>query len=71
MTPPKNRFTLADDGTLDTVVRCALCGAEVRYNYDPCDDPDDRELTDEYDVFITECLEDADADHVCEPADSD
>jgi RNase P subunit RPR2 len=27
-------FNLSDDGTLDTVVTCSECGAELRYNFD-------------------------------------
>lgn len=27
-------FSLTDDGTMDTVVRCDECGEEVRFNYD-------------------------------------
>ena len=30
------RIRLGDDGTLDTVVVCTVCGEEARYNYDPC-----------------------------------
>ena len=25
---------IVDDGTLDTVLRCSLCGRESRFNYD-------------------------------------
>jgi hypothetical protein len=33
---------LSDDGTLDTVLRCSICGEEFRGNYDPPDDLDER-----------------------------
>ena len=30
------QFTLIDDGTLDTVVKCDKCGYEMRYNAASC-----------------------------------
>jgi RNase P subunit RPR2 len=65
-------FNLSDDGTLDTVVKCNVCGAELRYNYDGpdmhavysapnADDESDRRYRD----FVEWAIEDAEADHVC------
>jgi hypothetical protein len=39
------KFRLGDEGTLDTVIVCGECGAELRYNYDdgPRDEQDDED----------------------------
>ena len=79
---------LTDDGTMDTVLRCADCGAEMRYNYDPSSSADDLDQrvddymddhsvargaaidaigTADYDAFVEWAIDDATADHVCEP----
>lgn len=67
-------FELTDDGTMDTVVRCADCGAEMRYNYQTgADDPTDTaEASDAdadamrlYDAFVDECIADAESEHTC------
>jgi len=58
-------FTLEDDGTLDTVLTCDECGAELRYasgawdHDDECDDPDNC------DCRIEIAVEDAEATHEC------
>lgn len=65
---------LTDDGTFDTVLRCSECGREMRYNYDPSGPgAEDSELSDEdaYKAFIAGCIEDAKAEHVCEPEDEE
>ena len=62
-------ITLTDDGTLDTVLRCSECGEELRYNFANDNGP---ELADEhaqaYDEWLQFIIEDATADHECEPA---
>lgn len=63
-------FSLVDDGTFDTVIRCNLCGEEQRYNYDPsAPGADESELSGEeaYQAFIDDCMADAEMDHECEP----
>jgi len=54
-------FTLIDDGTLDTVVRCDSCGEEMRYNYS--EDFNFEEY--DYDQFLSWALETAAEDHEC------
>lgn len=68
--PHTNRFTLLDDGTLDTVVVCSKCGTELRYNYDPSERLGhetwlDHNAESAYDDFIVWALCDADAEHIC------
>lgn len=60
-------FTLTDDGTMDTIVRCEYCGQEERFNYDPPPEADDSEQDDEelYAEWIDECCANADDDHEC------
>jgi hypothetical protein len=70
-------FELTDDGTMDTVVRCAECGEERRYTFDPAgpyevDDPDNNQpQSDEqqaeaaYEEFTRWACEDAEQDHEC------
>lgn len=84
---------LTDDGTMDTVLRCSECGAEMRYNYEPPDDPSESLAWCQqwherhpgksdydadvalgqhlYDAFVKWAIEDATADHVCEPRDDE
>ena len=67
-------FTLADDGTLDTVVECESCGRQVRYSYAAhCDDGRKSAEDDEfaYDRFVEWALGDAAEDHECEDVDED
>ena len=56
---------LTDDGTLDTVLRCSICGEEMRYNYDG-GDIDEETSAPSYDSFVDWAIEDAEADHECE-----
>lgn len=64
-------FSLIDDGTLDTVVKCDGCGEEVRFTYangpEEVDLDADEGQTDQekYDAYVIGCLEDAEQDHVC------
>ena len=67
-------FSLVDDGTMDTVVRCILCDVELRYNVEvEDDDPTWRPLTGirierddaDSDRRIEAALEMAADDHVC------
>lgn len=50
---------LTDDGTLDTVLRCSVCGEEMRYNYDGT-----SALS--YDSFVDWAIEDAEVEHECQ-----
>jgi hypothetical protein len=65
------RFSLGDDGTMDTVVYCELCGHEDRYNYDgdfmPLDasEPVAVAFHDAYDEFVQECIEQSEDEHEC------
>lgn len=62
---------LSDDGTLDTVIVCDICGREHRFSYDGTfDDADTVEETAEnaaaaYDAFIVECIEDVNVSCDC------
>lgn len=67
----RERIFLVDDGTLDTVFRCAACGEEMRYNFDPMNDhAEDCEVTDGscncYDNFTYNMLRETADEHVCE-----
>lgn len=57
---------LGDDGTMDTVIRCDECGAEMRYLYDG--EPQGGQV-ESYDEFVEWCISDFDKDHECEPDD--
>lgn len=59
-----HRIVLVDDGTLDTVVRCADCGAELRYNYSESDSGIEHQHL-SYADFVKECIEDMERDHDC------
>lgn len=60
------RITLTDDGTLDTVLRCTDCGAEMRYVFDPGDDRCPEPKFDPYGEFVEWAIEDAENHHECE-----
>ena len=77
---------LADDGTMDTVLRCTDCGEEMRYSYsmiEPDLSPSESGLVCEhgmpdgdgcegcYDAYVADCIADATADHECEPLELD
>lgn len=74
-----SKIHLADDGTMDTVIRCSECGEEFRFNYDPSfeDEPEtEDEAQDRYDAFVDECIEEIEAEHECsadedEPSEDD
>ena len=53
---------LIDDGTLDTVLRCSVCGKEMRYTYMPDDEHDGSNT---YDEFVDWAIEDAKSEHEC------
>lgn len=71
MANTNQRMRLGDDGTLDTVIVCEDCGAELRYNYNPSEEQDE-DTTDEeaYEDFIDWALDDAENEHECEPEES-
>lgn len=62
-------FSLSDDGTLDTVLTCDVCGQDERYTfvpdvaYSPDPAPPGPELA--YDAFVAWALEDAEQLHEC------
>jgi hypothetical protein len=56
-------FDLTDDGTLDTVLRCRTCGAEVRYTYDRDGALEAALETETYDDFVAWARADADETH--------
>ena len=65
-------FYLGDDGTLDTVIVCRECGAELRYSYDPSmeewdygHEPTEIECQQAYDDFVDWAIEDAEDSHIC------
>lgn len=67
-----DRIRLSDDGTLDTVLICRVCGAEARYTYDGCEDhgmPEDlskpEDACKQYQDFVAWAIDDFDADHDC------
>lgn len=60
-----DQFELADDGTMDTVIRCRACGAEARFNFGiECDMEEDSETA--YDEFVDECRADMADTHDCQ-----
>ena len=68
----KNMIQLGDDGTMDTVLVCSDCGAEMRYNFDGDYDSVDLDglsgVTSEaaaYDRFVAWAMADAREEHVC------
>lgn len=57
------KFSLGDDGTMDTVVVCDECGRELRYTYD-------GEHGESYEDFVDRALKDAEENHDCEDEDA-
>ena len=60
---------LGDDGTLDTVIVCSECGAEMRFNFDGehlDENATEQECSDAYDEFVAWAKEQATEDHECE-----
>ena len=58
------RFSLVDDGTLDTVLACDTCSQELRFNLDvPSYRDGGKPYTDA--MRIVEMREMAEADHIC------
>lgn len=64
---------LGDDGTLDTVIVCSECGAEMRFNFDGGDSDGcqhgcapEANCSHEYDDFVEWAKEQAAEDHECE-----
>lgn len=64
-------FTLQDDGTLDTIISCDDCGAEMRFTFAASDwELAPGETNDDaYTAFVEECISDCESDHECEPQD--
>lgn len=71
-------FSLTDDGTMDTVVRCDECGEEVRFNRDGADDADLKPCCalcipegcpNCYGAYVDECCNYAAEDHQCSASD--
>lgn len=61
-------FAVVDDGTMDTVVQCGACGAEVRYTHQPGPDGDCDET---YEEFVAWALADARDSHECDNTESE
>ena len=57
---------VSDDGTLDTVLVCSDCGAELRYNWDGDSGSHSNAANSGYDAFVEWAIEDATTAHVCE-----
>jgi len=57
---------LGDDGTLDTVIVCSECGAEMRYNFDGSDCHTAGDGARAYHEFVKWAKVDAAEDHECE-----
>ena len=54
-------FVLVDDGTLDTVLSCVLCGAELRFL--DTSDYRDEDGTLDVDQFVTDMFEAGELNH--------
>ena len=54
-------FSLGDDGTLDTLIVCNDCNAELRYNFDGDDDMPEYA----YGEFVKWAKNDATETHIC------
>lgn len=63
----KERIFLGDDGSMDTVFYCLECDEEMRFTYDPSEEPEDPEEA--YDDFVYWALRDAQDEHECETED--
>ena len=59
------QFELIDDGTLDTVLRCRICGGEERFNTHAMAEVGDDGPVEEW---IDLCVEDATIYHECQIA---
>jgi hypothetical protein len=57
------RIYLADDGTLDTVLRCADCGEEFRFNY--ANAATDGEDEDDYEEWLDHIIRETADEHDC------
>lgn len=66
----KSSFSLIDDGTMDTVIRCDKCGEEIRFTAAECNS-DSEEDGDTYDNFVQWCIEECEDDHVCDTVPDD
>jgi hypothetical protein len=61
---PSEKFSLIDDGTMDTVIECNQCGEWIRYDLDYLGEDAEIELTS--DVRFNEASDDAFDWHECE-----
>lgn len=61
------RIVLADDGTLDTVLRCSECGEEFRGTFDSSfsDAGLDRTTYQTYTEWVADFIADVDEEHDC------
>lgn len=65
MSDTERSFSLVDDGTLDTVIKCT-CGAEYRFNYEPClDNIQETSAEADYQSFIDWVMTGMDEEHEC------
>lgn len=58
-------FELLDDGTLDTVIQCVVCGEELRYTFDPAA-VENFVIGESYAQFVETCFADAEETHDCD-----
>jgi hypothetical protein len=58
----KEQFRLADEGTLDTVIECILCGKREAYNYATSVEADEGM---DYESFIAVIIESLELEHYC------
>ena len=58
-----NAMDLVDDGTLDTVIRCSECGADLRYNFTEYATEDGTDFEAAYGAFVEWAIQEARSDH--------
>lgn len=57
-------MTLSDDGTMDTVIMCSLCGEEFRYTYLGSPDTATEDWDSAYNDFVKWAIQDAAERHL-------
>jgi hypothetical protein len=58
-------IVLADDGTMDTVIRCTDCGTHERFTFAATDEESYESGEEGYDKFVDDCIEQMKDDHEC------
>jgi hypothetical protein len=59
------KIVLADDGTLDTVLRCDDCNKEFRFTYAGYDYGDIKDDDEAYAAFVADMVNALKEEHVC------